>query len=86
MDLHVTASLSQNVNTSKKWRRSLQVDPERARKPITRLPEGTEYYTEGNTKYAYHNDIVYLWSSLTQEWGIYSRYEGPRHWKKITKK
>jgi len=64
----------------------LQVDPDRARKPITQLPPETEYYVEGNTKYGYINGTLYLWTEKFGEWTPYSKYDAERHWKKITKK
>lgn len=64
----------------------MQVDPERARKPLTHLPEGAEYHIEGNTKYAFTGNSVYLWDGRVKEWFPYSKHDAERHWKKITKK
>lgn len=63
-----------------------KVDPSRARQPTKVLPEGTEYFTEGNTRYGFTGSILYIWSSLSDEWSVYSRYDAQRHWDIITKK
>jgi hypothetical protein len=63
-----------------------QVDPSRARKPLTELPEGTEYYTEGNVRYGYTGRVLYIWSSLSKQWSVYSRHQAERHWNIIRKK